>query len=298
VKRDVISGSRRAIVAVVLSAVAHSASAQTSPPDTTKCDSIVASARADVVDVGLFASISRIDDGGIAFADAQKIAVAVGSGFIPPRPFRLSVFAGPARTRLLRARSGDTVPELQAPTVTGVYRVSVTKRGVSGLQVIRASLMAGFDSAAIRAIESAAAVHVLLPPAGEDSMRAEVRFSTDSTLVSRRITSASFPRMPVVNATPLRDNPPPVFPEEEKGDSTVAGEVVFRFVVDRDGRPAMETVELVRGSSLAFIRAALAVLPRQAFAPATIRGCRVYQRVEYPFTFAAPHERKDTVARH
>jgi outer membrane biosynthesis protein TonB len=130
-------------------------------------------------------------------------------------------------------------------------------------------------------------------------MRAEVRFSTDSSLISRRITSASFPRMPVVNAVPLRDNPPPVFPEEEKGDSTVLGEVVFRFVVARDGQPVMETVELVRGSSLNFVRAALAILPQQKFTPATIRGCSVSQRVEYPFTFAAPDiGRKETMLRY
>jgi len=167
------------------------------------------------------------------------------------------------------------------------------------MQIIRASLMPGFDSAAIEAIDAAAAMRRLLPPAGEDSMHAEVRFSTDSSSGALRITSASFPRMPVVSAVPLRDNPPPVFPDEEKGDSTVTGEVVFRFVVDRDGKPAMETVELVRGSSLSFIRAALAILPRQKFTPATIRGCSVSQRVEYPFTFSPPDiEHKETSLRH
>jgi outer membrane biosynthesis protein TonB len=191
------------------------------------------------------------------------------------------------------------VAELQAPTVTGVYRFFTKKGSVSGMQVVRASLMPGFDSAAIEAIQTAAATRALLPPAGEDSMRAEVRFSTDSSSGARRITSASFPRMPVVNAVPMRDNPQPVFPNEEKGDSTVTGEVVLRFVVDLDGRPAMETVELVRGSSLAFLKAALAVLPQQRFSPATIRGCSVSQRVEYPFTFAAPDsEHKATRLRH
>ena len=290
---------RRATIAVAILSAAASAGAQTPSMTAAACDSIVAAARADAVETGLFASIGRIDGGTIAGDDAQKIARALGSTFIPPRPFRLTVFAGPVRTRILRARAADTVPELEAPTVTGVYRVSVTKSGVRAMQVVRASLMPGFDSAAAQAIEAAATMHGLLPPAGEDSMRAEVRFSTDSSVGSSRITSASFPRMPVVNALPLRDNPSPVFPEDEKGDSTVTGEVVFRFVVDREGQPAMETVELVRGSSLSFIRAALAVLPRQRFTPATIRGCAVSQRVEYPFTFAAPDvEPKETMLRH
>ena len=259
------------------------------------CDSIIAAARVDAVDVGLFASIARIDGGMIAAPDAEKIAGTLGSAFVPPRPFRLSVFAGPVRTRLLRPRAADTVPELQSPTVTGVYRLTVAKRGLHGMQVIRASLMVGFDSAAIQAIEMTASMRSLLPLAGEDSMRVEVRFSTDSSDGAKRITSASFPRMPVVNAVPLRDNPQPVFPDDEKGDSTVTGEVVLRFVVDRDGHPVMETVELMRGTSFSFVRAALAALPKQVFSPATIRGCAVSQRVEYPFTFAAPAlDRKET----
>jgi hypothetical protein len=248
----------------------------------------------------VFVSIARIDGGGIVDAEAQSIVRAIGSAFLAPRPFRMSVFAGPARTRLLRPRAGDTVPELQTPTVTGVYRFFATKRGsVSGMQVVRASLMPGFDSAAAEAIGTAAAIRALVPSAGEDSMRAEVRFSTDSSLGARRIISASFPRMRVVNAVSLRDNPPPAFPEEEKGDTTVTGEVVFRFVVDRDGSPAMETVELVRATSLAFVKTALAILPKQMFAPATIGGCAVSQRVELPFTFAAPHvERQHSSVRH
>jgi hypothetical protein len=62
---------------------------------------------------------------------------------------------------------------------------------------------------------------------------------------------------------------------------------VLRFVVDRDGRPAMETVEIVRASGLAFARAAIVALPDQKFTPATIRGCPVAQLVDYPFIFDA-----------
>jgi hypothetical protein len=234
-------------------------------------------------------SFGRVDGGESSADQVGDIVRAVGSAFTPPRPLRLSVFTGPFRTRILRSLGGDTIPELQTPTITGVYRFTASKRGqLTRMQTVRASLIQGFDSAATLAIELAANIHDLLPPADEDSMRAEVRFSTDSALGSGRIMSASFPRMPVVNAVPARDNPLPVFPEDEKGDSTTISEVVFRFVVDRDGSPVMETVELVRGRSLAFIRAALATLPKQRFAPATIRGCPMSQRVEYPFIFAAP----------
>jgi hypothetical protein len=276
-----------ALVITATTALAQEPQTQRATPSAAVCDSIVGASRQDSIEVGLFVSIARMDGGDLTPAAADIIARVVGSGFVAPRPLRLSVFAGRMRTRILRPLAGDTASELASPTITGVYRLFTTTRGgITEMRVVRTSLVPGFDSAAIVAIRGGA--HAIVPPSGEDSMRAEVRFSTDSSAGSTRIVSAIFPRMPVVSAVPLRDNPPPEFPDEEKGDSTVTGEVVFRFVVDRSGVPDMGTVELVRARSLAFIRAALASLPKQMFAPATIRGCPVAQRVEYPFTFAAP----------
>jgi len=277
------------LAAIGFSLLASSARAQEATPSTARCDSIVAASRADSVAAALFLSVVRVDDGELSGPDGNSIVHAIAAAFIAPRPFRLSVFNGPVLTRILRARTSDTTSELQTPTVTGVYRVNVTKAAaITRLQVVRASLMPGFDSAAVAAIQAAATLHELASPAPDDSMRVEVRFSTDSLSGARRLISATFPRMPIVNTTPLRDNPPPIFPEEEKGDSTTTGDVLLRFVVDRDGKPFMETVELVRATSLSFVRAALAILPKQKFTPATIHGCAVSQRVDYPFTFAAP----------
>jgi hypothetical protein len=275
--------------AIALSCAVRAGEAQRTPADSARCDSIVASARVDSVRVGLFISVARAGGGELASRDAAVIAQAVGVAFIPPNPFRLSVFSGPARTRLLRPMVSDSAAELRPPTLTGVYRFTVARRGLpTNVQTIRASLMPGFDSAARLAIAAAVDAHTVLPSSDEDSMRVQVRFSSDSSIGAYRLLSADFPRLPVVDAVPKRENPPPVFPEDEKGDSTVTGEVVFRFVVDRDGLPAMETVELVRATSFSFAAAAFAALPKQLFAPATIRGCSVAQRVDYPFTFAAP----------
>ena len=268
---------------------ATAAGAQQAPIDTARCDSIVAAARKDSVNVGLFVSVARIDGGALPATQADAVALSVGSAFIPPRPFRLTVFSGPVRARLLRALASDTTAELRPPTLTGVYRFSVTKTGtLTKMVIVRASLMPGFDSAAVVAIEGAATTRALTPPAGEDSMHAEVRFATDSVAGARRIVSAGFPRMPVVSAVPLRDNPAAIFPDDEKGDSASTGEAVLRFVVDRTGAPVPETVELVRGTSLSFVRSALTVLPKQMFAPATIRGCAVAQQIDYAFSFASP----------
>jgi TonB family protein len=88
---------------------------------------------------------------------------------------------------------------------------------------------------------------------------------------------------------PQRDNPPPVFPEDEKADSVTTGEVVLRFVVDRSGLPDMATIELVRATSLSFARAAIVALPSQRFQPATIHGCAVAQAIDYSFSFVLPN---------
>ena len=258
--------------------------------DSTQCDSVVAAARVDSVDVGLFVSTLRSDGGELAAAQAQMVSGVIGSGFVPPRPFRLTVFSGPARMRSMRLVSSDTAIALRAPTLTGVYRFLVTRGGgVARITTVRASLMPGFDSAAATSIREAGYVGgILVLPPDEDSMRVEVRFSTDSSAGARRLVAAFFPRLPIVDAVPRLDNPSAVFPEDAKRDSVTMGEVVLRFVVDRGGDPALETIEVVRATSLTFLKSALIALPLQRFVPATVRGCAVAQVVEYPFSFVAP----------
>jgi outer membrane biosynthesis protein TonB len=119
-------------------------------------------------------------------------------------------------------------------------------------------------------------------------MVVDIRFSSEPSANARRFVQADFPRMPVVDAVPALENPAPEFPADERDSGTTAGEVVFRLVIDRSGAPAMETVEVLRASSLSFVRAALSALPRQRFTPARIDGCPVAQQIEYPMTFVLP----------
>lgn len=259
--------------------------------DSARCDSIVAAAaRMDSADGGLFVAVGRVDGGDLSADQATLMMNVIGGGFVPPRPFRLSIFSGPARMRLLRPLSPDTTAERRVPTVTGVYRFAVGQSGiVARSATIRASLMVGFDSAAATAIRDAGHVGgVLNPRNGEDSMFVEVRFSTDSSQGARRLTSAKFPRLPLVDAAPRRDNPAAEFPEDAKRDSVAVGDVVLRFVVDRRGEPALETIEVLRATSVSFLRSAIKALPQQHFTPATVHGCAVDQVVEYPFSFVAP----------
>ncbi|HEY9228335.1 MAG TPA: energy transducer TonB [Gemmatimonadaceae bacterium] len=284
----------RALAAAMFSlCLAAASSAQQPAADSSKCDSIVFASRVDSVSAGLFVTSVRID-GEMSAGQSVNISMAVAAAFTIPRPLRLSVFAGPIRMTAFRRVADDTATELREPTVTGVYRFWARRQPtVSKAVVVRASLVPGFDSASIEAIIGAQSIRdVMVPEDGDDSIQVDVSISTDSTRNSRRVIGAVFPRMPVVDAVPLRGNPSPAFPESEKRDSSSRGEVVFRFVVDRNGAPAMETIEVTRASSLAFIREALAVLPRQQFKPAMIRGCRVAQVVSYPFAFVVPDAAK------
>lgn len=280
---------RAAAAAMCMLSGAVSARAQTAPPDTTKCDSIVFAASVDSIKAGLFIVADRADNP-ISGEQADAIASAIGSMFVAPTPFRLSVFAGPAQMRTFR-RVNTEATERRSPTVTGVYRFWSTRDAKAPLRIVtaRASLVPGFDSAVTRAIVSAAEIRTFFtPPPGDDSMLVEVRFSSDSVRNSKRIVNASFPVMLVKDAVPRADNIPPAFPESEKTDSSRRGEVVLRLVVDRNGDPVGETVEVVRATSIPFLRSALTVLPEQRFTPAQIRGCSVAQVMVYPFAFVMP----------
>lgn len=267
------------------------AQARQPPVDAARCDSIVAAARVDSVPVAVFLAVRRIDGAALPLVQAELMADYVRAAFVPPSPFRLTTFSGPALMRVLRPVVSDTTVDLRAPTVTGVYRFTATRGpGPIAPAIMRASLIPGFDSAAIVAIRGASGLrNVLVPPDDEDSMRVDVRISTDSSADARRMIAATFPRMPVIDAVPRRDNPPAAFPEDEKADSVTTGEVVLRFVVDRDGLPNMTTIELVRATSLSFARAAIVALPSQRFQPAMIHGCAVSQAIDYSFSFVLPN---------
>ncbi len=285
----------RSIVALLLScatiARAQEPSRPTppSPSDVARCDSIVAAARVDSVQAAVFISVRRWDGGDLSPELASIMSLTVGAEFVPPKPIRLSVFSGSSRPRFLRAAS-DTLADLRAPTISGRYRFWAKDSGVvTNISTVRASLIPGFDSAAVLAIRAAAVAKAFVPPTDDDSMLVDVHLSTDSTAGAQRMIAAVLPRMPVVDAVVRPGNPAAVFPDQARQDSVPSGDVVLRFVVDRDGLPAMETVELVRGGQqVAFVRSALAALPAQKFVPATIHGCAVAQVVEYAFTFINP----------
>lgn len=254
------------------------------------CDSVIAAASVDSASAAMFISLQRTDGGPWFESDQIQLLSMLADVFTPPKPFRMNVFEGPAVSRTLRIRGGDTASVLRAPTVTGVYRIISDSVGaVKSVRIARASLMPGFDSAAVSAIEHAAMIKKLFKADG-DSMRLELRLSTDSTPGARRLFRAYFPRLPVIDARPLASNPAPAFPDSDRAAGATSGEIVARFVVNRTGEPIGETIELIRGNSIGFAREALTVFGQQRFTPASIHGCSVAQQIDYPFVFVLPED--------
>jgi hypothetical protein len=251
---------------------------------------VVTASKIDSVPVAIFIRSYRVG-GELQRGQSRYISQTIASAFVAPRPFRLSVFSGAPQMRVLHRLAVDSATEPRAPTLTGVYRYASRKDSIVGrIQTLRTSLVPGFDEAAIDAIGAAASFPDVrsMAEGDVDSMSVEVRFSTDSTTDSYRVAAGDFPRMPVVDAVPRRDNPPAEFPASAKADSVTTGEVVLRFVVDRSGNVTPGTVEISRASGIDFVRAALKSLPAQRFAPATIHGCPVAQLVDYSFSFVLP----------
>jgi len=262
-----------------------------------RCDSVVATARVDSVPIALFLRVVRLD-GEFMAGQSLLIAQGIGSAFVAPRPFRMSVFSGGSQMRALRRLAPDTVGELRAPTVVGVYRFTTTREGLRRpVETLRTSLVPGLDSAMSDAIRFAMAFEDLRAIADGDSMRVDIRVSTDSMAGALRFVTADFPRMPVVDAVPRADNPAAEFPASAKDDSISTGEVVLRFVVMPSGDIAAGTIEVARATSLDFLRSALRSLPTQHFQPATIRGCPVSQLVDYAMSFVQPMAAKPPIAR-
>lgn len=80
-------------------------------------------------------------------------------------------------------------------------------------------------------------------------------------------------------------SPQPHYPPAMK-KANVSGEVLAQFVVNTDGRADMSTFKVLKADHQEFADAVKATLPDMRFYPAEIRGTKVMQMVQQPFTFA------------
>lgn len=275
---------RRLLVAAVLVGVGGRSAAQSLAPPA--CDSVIAAAKAGEAPSGIFLSAQDLV-GTASDAQLRRIVLNVGNAFVPPRPFKLRVFAGPSLVHGLRAIGADTVRVSRVLTVTGIYRVTVQGGdSVPDVMVVRRSLVDGFDSAAVDAIRVSSSVRGLFAASTGSPLAADLGFTSDSVPGSLRLFTAAFPRIAVKDAAPRDDNPPVVYPQG--ASDSIQTTVVLRFVVAADGVVEPATVEAVRAAAPPFMKAAYASLSGAHFVPATVNGCPVAQQVDYPFAFLPP----------
>jgi hypothetical protein len=273
------------VIAALLFVVAGPLRAQDST--TAACDSVIAAAKVDLVSAGIFLSVQQLA-GTAPEAQVHRILINVANELVPPRPFKLNVFAGPPLVRSLRPLGVDTMRVVRPVIVTGIYRATVQGGdSVPQVVVLRRSLIEGFDGAVVKAIRAASSVPGIFTASTGSPMTIDLSFTSDSVAGAQRLFTGEFPRMSVKDAMARADNPAAPYPR----DSTVAEEpvtVMLRFVVGPDGRVVPGTVEVERLAPLAFIKAAYESLDRQRFVPATVNGCPVAQQVDYPFAFLPP----------
>jgi len=82
-------------------------------------------------------------------------------------------------------------------------------------------------------------------------------------------------------------NPVPRYPEALER-ARVAGVVIVQFVVNTEGRPEMNTFEVLKSSNDLFTQSVKEVLPNTRFVPAEVGGHEVRQLVQMPFGFKVP----------
>lgn len=66
----------------------------------------------------------------------------------------------------------------------------------------------------------------------------------------------------------------------------ITGTVLVQFVVDEAGTPQMDTFKVLRSSDAAFSESVRRAVSKSAFFPAEIKGKKVKQLVQQPYTFA------------
>jgi TonB family protein len=86
-------------------------------------------------------------------------------------------------------------------------------------------------------------------------------------------------------ATPIRGSAMPRYPDDLR-ERNVEGEVLAQFVVDTAGAALMGTFKVLRATDPGFIAAVRTAVARMRFTPAEVKGQKVKQMVQQPFTFS------------
>ena len=261
------------------------------------CDSIIAASRAGDARLTVSAYLTRADGESLADSAADLLLLPILTQLELPTPLRLPVFAPPpTRMRAFRPTTADGGAALRSPALNAVYQFTLRRDGsIHDPRVRLAALAPGVDSAVVHALEVAGSLGVLGPerrdlvPRGGLDLLLRLAAGVAVPGHGRPLFNSTAGLFALVDATPPDTLPTPEYPRAEE-EAGWEGRVLLQFAVDRDGRPAMSTVELLQASSVGFARAALDVLPSVRFRPARVGACAVWQLVRLPFEFRLPDD--------
>ena len=247
-----------------------------------------------VVDVALYAAVQKNADSAIALQAllmAQEVAdefrrnLGAAGVTIPAMDERYSWDAVPTAIDVVAHRDGSAI---------------VSTNTIGGESAATRSLVAAFDSARAhnfavmlwsdRTVSDSVVVHLWLQPSY--FTRATTEEETDHT-PSFPVFSLSEPELSP--ALPEPNQPPPRYPPslESRG---VSGSVLMQFTVDTSGRMESATLrEIVPADALRtyevhenheqFAQSVARWLETVRFVPASLGGCRIRQRVQFPLKF-------------
>ena len=154
---------------------------------------------------------------------------------------------------------------------------------VSGTRFVTPSGMADFDSALTAAIASASSERAFGPvPASvsQDTLVVTLYAGRhagggDKPYLEKRTTCPAWPSS---------SNPIPEYPIDMK-QQNVRGFVRVQFMVNEDGRPDPNTLQILQTSGDSFTQSVRAVLASLHYEPASVQGTKVKQLTEQTFTF-------------
>jgi len=84
----------------------------------------------------------------------------------------------------------------------------------------------------------------------------------------------------------LKSGSAPVYPERLRSEK-IEGQVLVQYIVDERGYAQMDTFKAIKSNDDQFTQSVKRAVSRMSFYPAEIRGKKVKQLVQQPFSFVA-----------
>lgn len=269
-------------------------------PDSARCREILTGPTRDSVIVRVGMAVTSFDTNSVISANYRGLFIqAVRQALMLPRPLPIEFYAAYTPRNDRGQVTGSTT---FAPGVAGDYRATLKRDGhITNARVVGGARTKAFDDAVLAAIRAVGDSQAA-PPFAEDmkadtvQLRLSVRYAHDSTpsrapgqvadppfdaLFAMRVPALGLPTS-MVKADPK--NPAPRYPGMARM-ANADGTIIAEFLVTRDGRADVQSLQLLTATALPFVDAVLEVLPQYRFSPLMLSGCPVASLVQMPFKF-------------